>query len=167
MKYIAIINGKEITVEIRKENGQYCLTLENKSFTVDAFRPRAQSIAMLIEGRSYEVGWEKKNGNLFSVFLYNGTIDLQLIDAKKFQAAESVRPASASGPLKIQAPMPGKIIKVSVKEKSAVKEGDSLLIMEAMKMQNELKAPKSGTISRIQIREGEPVSLSQTLMILE
>jgi len=166
MKYIAILNGKEIAVEITREKGQYCLTIENKSFTVDAFRPRSQSIAMLIAGKSYEVGWEKKNGNLFSVFVFNGTIDLQLIDAKKFQAVEKIRPA-APGPLKIQAPMPGKIVKVSVQEKSAVKEGDSLLIMEAMKMQNELKAPKSGTISKIQVREGEPVSLSQTLMILE
>ncbi|MCI0416586.1 acetyl-CoA carboxylase biotin carboxyl carrier protein subunit [bacterium] len=167
MKYIAILNGKEIAVEITREKSRYCLTIENKSFTVDAFRPRSQSIAMLIEGRSHEVGLEKKNGNLFTVYLFNGTIDLQLIDAKKFQAAESVRPAGASGPLKIQAPMPGKIVKVSVQEKSAVREGDSLLIMEAMKMQNELKAPKSGTVSRIHVREGEPVSLSQTLMILE
>ena len=167
MKYIAILNGKEIPVEITREKGQYCLTIENKSFTVDAFKPRSQSIAMLIEGKSYEVGLEKKSGNLYSVFLFNGSIDLQLIDAKKFQAAVSVRPASASGPLKIQAPMPGKIVKVTVQEKSSVKEGDSLLIMEAMKMQNELKAPKSGIISRIQVREGEPVSLSQTLMILE
>ncbi len=167
MKYIAILNGREIPVEITREQGRYCLTIENKSFTVDAFKPRSQSIAMLIEGKSYEVGLEKKNGNLYSVFLFNGTIDLQLIDAKKFQAAVSVRPSGASGPLKIQAPMPGKIVKVTVQEKSCVKEGESLLIMEAMKMQNELKAPKSGIISRIQVREGEAVSMSQTLMILE
>jgi biotin carboxyl carrier protein len=167
MRYIAIISGREIPVEISREKNRYCLTIENKSFTVDAFRPRSQSLAMLIEGKSYEVGLEKKNGNSFSVYLFNDTVELQLIDAKKFQAAESVRPAGASGPLKIQAPMPGKIVKVAVQEKSTVKEGDSLLIMEAMKMQNELKAPKSGTVSRIQVREGQPVSLSQTLMILE
>jgi Acetyl/propionyl-CoA carboxylase, alpha subunit len=166
MKYVVILNGKQYPIEIVRENHLYRLTINDKSFTVDSFRPAAQSISMLIEGKSYEVGLEK-NGNIFTVYFSNDTIELELVDARKFQASDSVRSAGASGPLKIQAPMPGKIVKVAVQEMSTVQEGDSLLIMEAMKMQNELKAPKSGTVSKIHVREGEPVSISQVLMILE
>ena len=166
MKYVAIIQGKETVVEISRKLNLYCLTIGNKSFTVDAFRPRPQSLSMLIEGKSYEVGLEK-NGNRFTVYLFDDTIELEIVDARKFQATGNTRPTSASGPLKIQAPMPGKIVKVSVEEKDLVNEGDSLLVVEAMKMQNELRAPKAGIVTRIHVREGEPVSMSQVLMILE
>jgi biotin carboxyl carrier protein len=167
MKFVALVRNKQIDVEIIKEHNRYRLTIGNKSFSVDAFRPASQQLSMLIDGKSYEAGLEKKNGNSFVIYLFNDTIELSLIDAKKFHAADNVERAGSSGPLKIQAPMPGKIVKVTVQEKSTVKEGDSLLIMEAMKMQNELKAPKSGRISRIHVKEGEPVSSSQILMILE
>lgn len=166
MKYVAIVKGKQYLVEIVRGDGVYCLTIGNKSFTVDAFRPGPQTISMLIEGKAYEVGLEK-NGNLFSVYFFNDTIELELVDPRKFQASNTARSTETSGPFKIQAPMPGKIVKVTVQEKSAVKEGDSLLIMEAMKMQNELKAPKSGTVSKIHVKEGEPVAISQVLMVLE
>jgi acetyl/propionyl-CoA carboxylase alpha subunit len=166
MKYVAILNGKQVAVEVTRKNHSYCLTIEDKSFTVNAFKPGPQSLSMLIDGKSYEVGIEKA-GNAFTVFLFDDTIELELIEARKFQAAAETQRVGSRGPVTIQAPMPGKIIKVSVQEKSSVQEGDSLLVMEAMKMQNELKAPKAGTISRIQVREGEPVSMSQVLMILE
>ena len=167
MKYVAILLGKEMEVEIVKKGNQYCLTIENKSFTVDAFRPRPQSLAMLVEGKSYEVGLERRENNTFSVSLYNDIIDLELVDARRFQGGRQIRSSAASGPLKVTAPMPGKIVKLTVSEQMVVQEGDPLLVMEAMKMQNEIKAPKTGTVSRIQVQEGEPVSLSQTLLILE
>jgi biotin carboxyl carrier protein len=167
MKYIAFLKEKKFDVEIIRKGNVYCLTIGNKRFTVDAFQPRPQSLSMLIEGKSYEVGLAQ-NGSTFIVSLFDDTIELQLLEARKYQAAAAgIRPVGVAGPLKIQAPMPGKIVKVIVQEKGDVKEGDSLLIIEAMKMQNELKAPKSGTVSRIDVREGEPVSMSQVLMILE
>jgi acetyl/propionyl-CoA carboxylase alpha subunit len=166
MKYVAIVNGKQRAVEIARIDGGYRLTIDGKSFTVDSFRPGPQSISLLMDGQVYEVGLEK-NGHRFSVYFYDDTIELELFDARKFQASNTARSTASSGPTRIQAPMPGKIVKVVVKEQSTVKEGDSLLIMEAMKMQNELKAPKSGTVSKIHVREGEPVSISQVLLVLE
>jgi biotin carboxyl carrier protein len=167
MKYIAFLKGRKIDIDIIRKGNLYCLTIGDNRFTVDAFQPRPQSLSMLIEGKSYEVGLAQ-SGDTFIVSLFDDTIELELLEARKYQAAAAgIRPAGLSGPLKIQAPMPGKIVKVIVQEKVAVKEGDSLLIMEAMKMQNELKAPKSGIVSRIEVREGEPVSMSQVLMIIE
>jgi biotin carboxyl carrier protein len=166
VKYIALVKGEEIPVEITREGKSYRLTIKDKSFTVDAFQPRTQTLSLLIEGKSYEAGLVR-NENRFTVYLYNDTIELELLDARRYRAVDEVRAFSVSGPLKIQAPMPGKIVKVAVKEQAVVEEGDSLLTMEAMKMQNELKAPRSGTVSRIEVREGEAVSMSQVLVILE
>ena len=166
MKFIALIDGEQVPIEVVKTDGQYRLTLEENSFTVDAIRPNEQSLSMLIDGRSYEVALEK-NGSRIWVYFYNDTIQLELFDARKFRATELTKKSGPAGPLKILAPMPGKIIRITVAENSHVEEGDSLLIMEAMKMQNELKAPKSGTVKHLHVREGEPVSSSQVLLVLE
>jgi biotin carboxyl carrier protein len=166
MKYIAVVDGEEIPVDISKQENKYYLTFKDKRFTVDAFRPTPQSLSMLVEGKSYEVGLEKRNGNV-AVYLYNDTITLELIDARKYYGTRETRSSASAGPLNVQAPMPGKIVKLTVQQNAVVQEGDALLVMEAMKMQNEIKAPKAGTVTRIHVQEGEPVSMSQTLVVLE
>lgn len=166
MKLIALIRGKPCAVEVVEKDGQYSLTLGDKSFSVDAIHPAPQTLSLLIEGKSYDLGIEKR-GHSFSVRFSNDTVDLDLFEARKYKAAELAKKPGASGPSKVVAPMPGKIVKISVRLNEAVKEGDSLLIMEAMKMQNELKAPRSGTVKQIQVKEGEPVSPLQILMVLE
>jgi len=166
MKLIAFINGKEVAVDIVKKDGKYDLTIEGKSFSVDAIWPGVQSLSLLVKEKSFEVGVEK-SGNSYTVFFFNDTIQLDIYEARKFKAAQLTSKAGPAGPLKVVAPMPGKIVRLSVAEKSRVQQGDSLLIMEAMKMQNELKAPKSGTVMQVHVKEGEPVSSLQLLMVLE
>lgn len=166
MKFVGLIGKKETHIEILKENGQYHLTLNGKSFTVDAFRPGHQILSLLVDGKSFEVELEKA-GNVYSVHFYRDTINLEIYEARKFQAGGLVRKTVSDGPLKVVAPMPGKIIRVVVGENAHVNEGDPLLIMEAMKMQNELKAPKSGIVKNIHAKEGEPVSAQQVLIVLE
>jgi biotin carboxyl carrier protein len=166
MKLIAVFNGKSVPIDIIKENGKYSLTIGDESFTVDAVRTKHRLISLLVEGKSYEAGVDKK-GNSFSVSFYNDTIHFELFEARKYKATEFTRKSVPSGPLKVLAPMPGKIVKVAVVENSRVNQGDALLVMEAMKMQNELKAPRAGLVKKIQVKEGEPVSPSQILLILE
>lgn len=166
MKFIALIRGKEVPIDVVRKNGQYSLTLGGKSFTVDAIRPSHQSLSMIIGGRSYEVGIEKR-GNHIAVYLFNDTVELELFDARKFRAKELTKKSGLAGSYKVLAPMPGKIIRVDVQENAQVTEGDSLLIMEAMKMQNELKAPRTGIVKHVYVKEGEPVSPSQLLLVLE
>ena len=166
MKFVALVNGKQRAIEIERADDLYRVVIDGKTFWVDAFHPSRQSVSMLINKEAYEVGIARKQ-NQFSVYFYNDTIELELIDARKFQSAATSRSSVGSGPLKIHAPMPGKIVKVAVQEQSAVKEGDALMVIEAMKMQNELKAPKSGTVSKINVKDGEAVSISQVLMVLE
>jgi biotin carboxyl carrier protein len=166
MKMIAIVEGKQVQIEITKNNGLYCLTWEGKSFNVDSVRTNHNTFSLLVGGNSYEVTIEKQASN-FLVHFYNDTVRLELFDARKFGASAITKKSIRGGAHEILAPMPGKIIKVAVCKDGQVQEGDPLLIMEAMKMQNELKAPASGTIKNVLVKEGEAVSSQQVLMVLE
>lgn len=166
MKMIAVVQGKQLQVEITKNNGLYRLTWEGKSFNVDAIRANHNTFSLLVSGKSYEVTIENQ-GSSYSVNFFNDTIDLELFDARQFGASAITKKNVRGGAHEILAPMPGKIIKVAVSQDGKVQEGDPLLIMEAMKMQNELKAPASGTVRNVYVKEGEAVSSQQVLMVLE
>lgn len=166
MKFIARIQGRTVPIDVEKDNGRYQLTLNGKSLSVDAIRTGPLSFSILVEGRSNEIELEKK-GNQYSVFFYNDLIEFELYEARKFRAVELTKKSGPAGPLKITAPMPGKIVRIMAQENSQVSEGEGLLIMEAMKMQNEIKAPRPGVVRKIHAKEGEPVSAQQILMLLE
>jgi biotin carboxyl carrier protein len=72
-----------------------------------------------------------------------------------------------AGPQKIKAPMPGKIVRILVAEKDEVKAGQGVIVMEAMKMQNEMKSPKDGRVQKILTAEGSAVNAGDTLAIIE
>src|SRR5262249_16280043 len=113
MKLIALINGKEVAVDVVKKDGKYDLTIEGKSFSVDAIWPGVRAVSLLVEEKSFEVGVEK-SGDSYTVFFFNDTIQLDLYEARKFKAARLASKAGPAGPLKVVAPMPGKIVRLSV-----------------------------------------------------
>lgn len=166
MKFVAVLEGKEQGVEVVRKNGQYCVRFGDRTLMVDAAMQGPRYLSLLIDGKSYEVGLQR-DGNSYSVAFFNDTIELELYDARKYRARELTRKSGHAGAHKVTAPMPGKIVRVVARESAEVAEGDSLLIMEAMKMQNELKAPRSGVVKQVHVQEGQAVSLSQLLMVLE
>jgi biotin carboxyl carrier protein len=166
MKFIAVLRGKSIPLEITRTDGEYSLTFDGKTFTVNAVRTGLQSLSLLVEGKSHEVGLEK-SGNRYSIYFYDDTVYLELYEARKYKVIELAKKSVPVGQLKVVAPMPGKIVKITAAENQPVAEGKPLLIMEAMKMQNELKAPRAGIVRQIHVKEGEPVSPQQVLLILE
>jgi len=166
MKFVAVIDGKQVRFDLAKKDGGYCLTMDGKSLSVDAIRPSHHLYSLLVEGISYEVALEKR-GNDFSVYFYDDTVEFALFESRRFRALELTKRSGPAGPLKIIAPMPGKIVKVAVAENSQVNQGEALLIIEAMKMQNELKAPRSGIVKNLNAKEGEAVSSQQVLLVLE
>jgi glutaconyl-CoA/methylmalonyl-CoA decarboxylase subunit gamma len=166
MKLVAVLREQVVPIEVTRTNDEFCLTLNGKTFSVNAIRTTQQSLSLIVEGKSYEVGLEKK-GNQYSVYFYNNTVYLNLYEARKYKATELAKKPVTSGPFSVVAPMPGKIIKITAVENQTVSEGEPLLIMEAMKMQNELKAPRAGVVRQLHVKEGEPVSPQQVLLILE
>ena len=113
------------------------------------------------------------NGNVYDVTVEEGTgstAGAAKAAAPKAAAPKAApkaaAPAGAQGAVKVNAPMPGKILKVNVNAGAAVKKGDVLLVLEAMKMENEICAPQDGTVASINVAEGAMVESGDVLATL-
>ena len=111
------------------------------------------------------------NGNVYDVTVEEGTgstAGAAKAAAPKAAAPKAVpkaaAPAGAQGVVKVNAPMPGKILKVNVNAGAAVKKGDVLLVLEAMKMENEICAPQDGTVATVECAAGDSVESGKVLV---
>ena len=100
------------------------------------------------------------NGVAYNVTVEEGT------GAPAAAAAPAAAPAGAAGAVSVTAPMPGNILDVKVKAGDSVKAGDTLLILEAMKMENEISAPQDGTIASVNVRKGDVVNSGDLLITM-
>lgn len=107
------------------------------------------------------------NGNVYEITLeIIDKADIKTPAAPAPAAAPAAAPAPAAGATTITAPMPGTILKVNVANGSAVKKGDILMILEAMKMENEIMAPADGTVSSVSVQTGASVEAGTVLCTL-
>ncbi len=90
---------------------------------------------------------------------------ISIADARD-RSLGSKKPA-ATGPVELRAQMPGKVIKLLVEPGATVQAAQGVIVVEAMKMQNEMKSPKAGVVSRIRVQEGATVAAGETLMVVE
>ena len=111
------------------------------------------------------------NGNVYDVTVEEGTgstAGAAKAAAPKAAAPKAApnaaAPAGAQGAVKVNAPMPGKILKVNVNAGAAVKKGDVLLVLEAMKMENEICAPQDGTVATVECAAGDSVESGKVLV---
>jgi biotin carboxyl carrier protein len=106
------------------------------------------------------------NGSDLNVTVDNSTVAHKLLPARAKLAGRAVAPPK-SGPMTVQSPMPGKVVKVLCAPGDEVKSGQGVVVVEAMKMENELKAPRDGNVKSIAVKEGQAVEAGQTLIAFE
>jgi biotin carboxyl carrier protein len=117
-----------------------------------------------MDGRSYEAHVEEQPGMLV-VTVGGHRFEVDVRDPRRFRRASGA--AGAHGVQTIAAPMPGKVIRVLVAPGDAVEAGQGLLVVEAMKMQNELKAPRAGKVAAVLVKEGATVTPGEVLATIE
>ena len=162
MRYIATINEEEYLIEILDEHH---VTINGKPLEVDYNSVSGQPIfSILVNGRSFE-GFVYSGEDNWEVVLMGRQIPVQVEDEreKRLKAAAGGS-ISETGEYHLKAPMPGMIVSIPVKESQEIEKGEVLVILESMKMQNELKSPRAGVISRIRVTSGESVEQRQTLL---
>src|SRR6185436_3086463 len=108
-------------------------------------------LGVLVAGRSHEVGLTKRPGG-YRVSVGADVLEVDLQDAARGVSAGAHK---ASGASKLTAPMPGKVVRLLVTPGQAVAAGEGLVVMEAMKMENELKAVRAGTVREVRVKEGQ------------
>lgn len=165
MKYIATVEGESYEIEIN-EDGE--ILAEGERLPADFMPVAEQSVYSLIfESRSFE-GHISPGAQGYEVLLRGKRYTVQVEDERS-RLLRQVGGASvaAGGPFKLKSPMPGLVVDVPVAKGDEVSKGENLIILESMKMQNELKAPRDGKVVRINVRAGDSVQQDAVLLVLE
>lgn len=162
MLFDAATGGQTARIEVRESQGRYKVTIGEKTLDLDVVKTGATDLSVLVDGASHDLSLEK-TAEGYAVVLRGDRFDIDLKDAVKGTALGRV---AHTGPLKLTAPMPGKIVKVLVAQGEAVEAGRGVLVMEAMKMENELKATRAGTVQEIKVKEGQAVEMGALLLVI-
>jgi biotin carboxyl carrier protein len=146
-----IVDGKEVDVEMFKRIGDnvFSFAVNHKLCTVEYAYKGAGECSLTLDGMSFAISMKDETQKLLGQFI----------------AASGV--GSSNGASKIKAPMPGIIVKIAVSEGQEVQPGDELIIIEAMKMENSLKAEIGGTVKKILVNESEAVEKNKLMIELE
>ncbi len=162
MKYITTIDKKEYTVEIVDEHR---VIVDGVEYQVDFESVSGQPVfSLLVNGTSHEAYVYPDEGEwdvLLQGILYPAVVEDER--ERRLRASFGGGPAP-SGEFYLKAPMPGLVVAIPVEDGQRVAQGEVLVILESMKMQNELKAPRDGVVSRIRVSEGDNVERKETLM---
>jgi biotin carboxyl carrier protein len=164
MLFDATVDGRTIRVEVRARERGYVVTLDGRAIDVDHQETGPHFVSLLIEGRSYEAGLEKRPDG-YDVVLAEDVLHVELRGA-----SQGFRPAprkAEGGPARILAPMPGRLVRVLVQPGQQVQAGDGLVVMEAMKMENELRSPRAGRVAELPVSEGQAVDTAALLVVVE
>ncbi len=120
--------------------------------------------SVLLDGRSYEARIESSNGRMV-VFIEGHRFEVELADPRRWSSKTARH--GGDGQINVVAPMPGKIVRLLVAAGDAVAADQGLLVVEAMKMQNEMKSPKAGHVVSLPAREGATVVAGEVLAVIE
>lgn len=163
MKYISSAEDKQFLVEIIDDKH---VSVDGKVYEVDFESVSGQPVySLIVDGRSHEAYIYQGEDNNWQVLLRGRLYPITVEDEreKRLRAAAGGGVAE-TGEFHLRAPMPGLVVAIPVTEGQPIKKGQVILILESMKMQNEIKAPRDGVIGRIRVKTGESVEQKQTLL---
>jgi biotin carboxyl carrier protein len=167
MVYDIVISEKTYHVEIARQGTRWTGKIDGQPFDVDAV-PTARDIISIVEGegKAYEVKRERALNGELHMLVGSSRYPCEVQDPRSLRTRRAAGD-STEGPQKIIAPMPGKVVLIIVPQGEAVEAGKGVLVVEAMKMQNELKSPKAGKVQKLFAQEGATVKAGDTLAIIE
>jgi biotin carboxyl carrier protein len=162
MKYLATVNGRTYTIDILPEGK---LVVNDKARSIDFLSLDEKSFySLLVDGASYE-GLVHERDGAYEVLLWGALYQVQVMDEREQRLAKSSAGfVPQGGEIAIRAPMPGLIVDVPVEVGQDVKAGQTLVILESMKMENELKAPRDGKVHALNVKAGQNVEQNKTLV---
>lgn len=169
MKFQAQLDDEKHEVEIRHgDGGKAVAVVDGREYELEVSEPEAGVYLFKHGGRITEVFVSpgSASGGPVQAQAGGNTFEITLIDPKRLRGAGGGAD-NADGAAEIRTAMPGKVVRVLQEPGAAVEKGDGVVVVEAMKMQNELKAPKSGTVKEIKVQEGSTVGAGELLAVIE
>jgi biotin carboxyl carrier protein len=167
MTYDVTIDGATFSVELERGEAKdaWRCHIAGQEVTVDAVFPEPGVLSLILDGRTFEF---HREGNGGDSYLVEGEARYQVAvrDPRSFRGRKAAD-AARGGPKNVRAPMPGRILRVQVAEGDGVEAGTAILVIEAMKMQNEIRSPKKGTMRKLLVQAGATVSAGDVLAVVE
>jgi biotin carboxyl carrier protein len=168
MKLHATISESQFEVDVRRQSSRIIATVDGQSYDLELTRTSDQDFLILNEGRVFDcrVDGQPASGSTVNVTIGAQRFDITLIDPKRLRSALGAG-GHGEGAARIVAPMPGKVVRVLVEAGQQVEPGEGIVVVEAMKMQNEMKAPKAGAVVSVNVEVGATVNGGDLLAVIE
>jgi len=163
MKYLTSVNGEQYEIEIK---GDGVVLLNGEERNVD-FKSMGQHAiySLLIDHQSFEAVVEQRDG-VYHVLIHGDLYEVEVTDERRQRLARAGGGQDVTGEVIIKSPMPGLIVSVPAEPGQEVKKGQTVVILESMKMENELKAPRDGVIGRVEVQKGDSVEQNKVLVTI-
>jgi biotin carboxyl carrier protein len=162
MKFEVLINNTRRIVDLERDANRWRISLDGNLVDADAVEIAPNTYSILLNGKSHEIRVTPTPTGALTLQTGPHEFTAEVIDPRAWRGRRQGA-IEAEGRQQILAPMPGKIVRVLVQTGEAVEAGQGLLVVEAMKMQNEIRSPKSGTVERLLVKEGQPVNAGEIL----
>jgi biotin carboxyl carrier protein len=163
-------SGGRRTIEFRRRGSAWEMTLDGRILSVDVTATGGRWSLLIgpdaSSRRSYEVAVERRSNGERIVYVNGLAVPVSIVDPRERLVQRRGNVSDGTGPRSIVSPMPGRIVKVLVREGDVVAAQQGLVVVEAMKMENELRAPRAGRVSAVKVVEGMSVEAKAVLVTL-
>jgi biotin carboxyl carrier protein len=162
MKFAMSISGTDHELEVTQEQDAYRFQVDGKPIEADVVRIAPDTLSILLKGESYTVRLGAQGGIVVGERHYAAAV----IDTRSWRSRQQSA-ATGSGPQKLTASMPGKVVRVLATLGARICAGQGVVVVEAMKMQNEVRAPRDGTVSSVLVHEGTTVNAGDVVAVID
>jgi biotin carboxyl carrier protein len=157
--------GKTRIIELERDGDLWQVTLDGRPVAVDAVEIAPNTLSILLDGQSFEINVTPSPDGKLKLQTGSREFIAEVIDPRAWSGRRHGS-VEAEGRQQVVAPMPGKVVRLLIREGDRVEAGQGLVVVEAMKMQNEIRSPKSGTVERVLTKEGQPVNAGDVLCVV-
>jgi biotin carboxyl carrier protein len=167
--YVALLDGgkREQSIGVKQLGpGVYEVKIGEETHRVDAFRHDYGTVSLIVDTQSYSVQLDQRESGV-RVHIRDSIFPLEILDEKRLRMRRAAGKFTVEGRQTMTAPMPGKVVKILAKVGDEVREGQGIVVIEAMKMENEMKSPKDGKVVEIHVQEGQAVEGNAKLAAVE
>lgn len=176
MRYEVEVQGRRRQVQVKRTNGRFAVEVDGRTWSVDAVRVDGHTWSLLTSdavdsessmagGRSQEIMMATNPGVGTLTARVNG-VAIEVNPNTRVQQGRGGEAGSSGGPQRVTAPMPGKVVRVLVKPGETVVARQPVVVIEAMKMENELRAARDGRVTDVAVRDGQSVEAGALLAVI-
>ena len=183
MPYVSSINKQAFTITTGEEEQYRTVTIDGQPHDIDwqQLAPLAADMlgqvanggrySLLVDGKSYDVYARQvtkpdSSGYFYEIFLAGQRFEVHVEDEREKALAGSIKSAHETGEASVRAPMPGLVLRIPLEAGTQVERGQTVAILEAMKMENDLASPINGTIKEVKVKKGQTVNQGDVLVVV-